>query len=183
MTHEFDASKSQPFDAYHLWLGIPKREQPPHHYRLLSVSPFEEDPDVIANAADSRLAALRRQQSGPHAALCTRLQVLVGVDGHHGPPPRGVVTVDVMAAVDMGERPAALFEHARTFAFRKRSSRFFSRRETVVVGDGQPPLGGFAEVGANGIVMFNRFYQPDFDLVNLDVVPNLVLLERGEETS
>ena len=29
--------------------------------------------------------------------------------------------------------------------------------------------------GADGIVMFNRFYQPDFDLENLEVVPNLSL--------
>ena len=33
----------------------------------------------------------------------------------------------------------------------------------------------FSEVGANGLVMFNRFYQPDFDLDNLEVVPHLVL--------
>jgi dihydroorotate dehydrogenase (fumarate) len=29
--------------------------------------------------------------------------------------------------------------------------------------------------GADALVMFNRFYQPDFDLDNLEVVPNLVL--------
>jgi dihydroorotate dehydrogenase (fumarate) len=29
--------------------------------------------------------------------------------------------------------------------------------------------------GAKGLVLFNRFYQPDFDLENLEVVPNLVL--------
>ena len=31
------------------------------------------------------------------------------------------------------------------------------------------------EVGADGMVLFNRFYQPDFDLEKLDVVPHLVL--------
>ena len=31
------------------------------------------------------------------------------------------------------------------------------------------------EAGANGLVLFNRFYQPDIDLDNLEVVPNLVL--------
>ncbi len=30
-------------------------------------------------------------------------------------------------------------------------------------------------IGVNGLVLFNRFYQPDFDLENLDVVPDLVL--------
>lgn len=31
------------------------------------------------------------------------------------------------------------------------------------------------ENGADGLVLFNRFYQPDFDLEELEVVPNLVL--------
>lgn len=31
------------------------------------------------------------------------------------------------------------------------------------------------DAGADALVMFNRFYQPDFDLDNLEVVPNLVL--------
>ena len=29
--------------------------------------------------------------------------------------------------------------------------------------------------GADGLVLFNRFYQPDFDLEALEVVPNLIL--------
>lgn len=33
----------------------------------------------------------------------------------------------------------------------------------------------FAEAGADGLVFFNRFYQPDFDLERLEVVPHLVL--------
>jgi len=36
------------------------------------------------------------------------------------------------------------------------------------------------DAGANGLVLFNRFYQPDFDIVELDVVPKLVL-SRPEE--
>jgi dihydroorotate dehydrogenase (fumarate) len=32
-----------------------------------------------------------------------------------------------------------------------------------------------ASVGADGLVLFNRFYQPDFDLENLEVVPSLTL--------
>lgn len=32
-----------------------------------------------------------------------------------------------------------------------------------------------AGAGADGLVLFNRFYQPDFDLDNLDVVPRLML--------
>jgi dihydroorotate dehydrogenase (fumarate) len=33
----------------------------------------------------------------------------------------------------------------------------------------------FVDAGANGLVLFNRFYQPDFDLEELEVVPNLEL--------
>ncbi|HED37903.1 MAG TPA: dihydroorotate dehydrogenase-like protein, partial [Ignavibacteria bacterium] len=31
------------------------------------------------------------------------------------------------------------------------------------------------KVGANGLVLFNRFYQPDIDLENLEVVPDVLL--------
>jgi dihydroorotate dehydrogenase (fumarate) len=37
-----------------------------------------------------------------------------------------------------------------------------------------------AEAGANGLVLFNRFYQPDFDLEELKVVPNLILSTSNE---
>mgnify|MGYP000300731969 CR=1 FL=1 len=36
------------------------------------------------------------------------------------------------------------------------------------------------EAGANGLVLFNRFYQPDLDLEALEVVPNLVLSNSNE---
>jgi dihydroorotate dehydrogenase (fumarate) len=36
------------------------------------------------------------------------------------------------------------------------------------------------EAGADGLVLFNRFYQPDLDLENLEVVPNLVLSNSEE---
>lgn len=36
------------------------------------------------------------------------------------------------------------------------------------------------EAGANGLVFFNRFYQPDLDLAALEVVPNLVLSNSHE---
>lgn len=36
------------------------------------------------------------------------------------------------------------------------------------------------EAGADGLVLFNRFYQPDFDLEELNVVPNLVLSRSSE---
>jgi dihydroorotate dehydrogenase (fumarate) len=36
------------------------------------------------------------------------------------------------------------------------------------------------DCGVNGLVLFNRFYQPDFDLEALEVVPNLVLSNSNE---
>ncbi len=36
------------------------------------------------------------------------------------------------------------------------------------------------KAGADGLVLFNRFYQPDFDLDNLEVVPTLVLSRSNE---
>jgi dihydroorotate dehydrogenase (fumarate) len=36
------------------------------------------------------------------------------------------------------------------------------------------------EAGANGLVLFNRFYQPDLDIENLKVTPNLMLSTSSE---
>ncbi len=36
------------------------------------------------------------------------------------------------------------------------------------------------QAGANGLVLFNRFYQPDIDLETLEVVPNLELSSSHE---
>jgi len=36
------------------------------------------------------------------------------------------------------------------------------------------------EAGADALVLFNRFYQPDFDIDNLEVVPNLMLSTSHE---
>ncbi len=38
----------------------------------------------------------------------------------------------------------------------------------------------FSDAGANALVLFNRFYQPDLDLEDLTVVPNLVLSSSHE---
>lgn len=54
------------FDPYHKWLGIPPPEQPPHHYRLLSVPPFEADLDVIEAAADRQMTYVRQCATGPY---------------------------------------------------------------------------------------------------------------------
>jgi dihydroorotate dehydrogenase (fumarate) len=38
----------------------------------------------------------------------------------------------------------------------------------------------FDQIGVDALVMFNRFYQPDFDLESMKVVPNLVLSTSDE---
>src|SRR4051812_46955086 len=57
------------FDAYHTWLGIPPSEQPPHHYRLLGITVFESNLDVIEHAADRQMAHLRSLNAGKRATL------------------------------------------------------------------------------------------------------------------
>ena len=61
------------FDPYHKWLGIPPREQPADHYRLLGVERFEDDSDVISLAADQRMHFLRSFQNGERAKLSQQL--------------------------------------------------------------------------------------------------------------
>lgn len=61
------------FDPYHKWLGILPKDQPPHHYRLLSLEAFESDLDVIEGAADRQMGFIRQYQSGEHAALAAKL--------------------------------------------------------------------------------------------------------------
>lgn len=61
------------FDPYHKWLGIPPQERPLHHYRLLSLGLFEDNADVIQNAADRQMAHVRTFQGGPHSALSQKL--------------------------------------------------------------------------------------------------------------
>lgn len=56
------------FDPYHRWLGIPPKDQPPNHYRLLGIDPLESDPDVIESAADRQMAHVRTFQAGQHPA-------------------------------------------------------------------------------------------------------------------
>ena len=47
------------FDPYHRWLSIPSSEQPPTHYRILGLPPFESDLQVIESAALRQIAHVR----------------------------------------------------------------------------------------------------------------------------
>ena len=64
---------AESFDAYHEWLAISPRDQPPNHYRLLGVDEFEPNANVIENAADRQMAHLRTFQTGKHSGVSQRL--------------------------------------------------------------------------------------------------------------
>ncbi len=64
---------SAAFDPYHRWLGIPPKDQPPNHYRLLGIELYENDPEVIATAADQRMVHLKTFQGGANSANSQRL--------------------------------------------------------------------------------------------------------------
>lgn len=66
-------AESTDFDPYHRWLGIAPDEQPPDHYRLLALTRFEEDHDIIADAADRQMEYVRRKQHSKHVGLCETL--------------------------------------------------------------------------------------------------------------
>lgn len=64
---------SEGFDPYYQWLGIPSDQQPPDHYRLLGLVPFEADVQVIRAAVEQRFAYLRTFQLSKQAELAERL--------------------------------------------------------------------------------------------------------------
>ena len=55
---------SDAFDPYYIWLGIPPENQPPHHYRLLGVTLFESNREVIEAAANRQMAYMQEISSG-----------------------------------------------------------------------------------------------------------------------
>jgi hypothetical protein len=63
----------QKFDPYYKWLGIPPQEQPPNSYRLLGITLFEDDPEVIAAAADRQMAHVKSFAAGKYAAHSQQL--------------------------------------------------------------------------------------------------------------
>jgi hypothetical protein len=73
------AAMNTTFDPYQAWLSIPAAEQPPNYYRLLGLTPFEDQWKVISAASDRQMEILQRHQSGETAALATQLLTEVAV--------------------------------------------------------------------------------------------------------
>ena len=67
------------FDPYHRWLGIPPRHQPADYYRLLGLELFEDDPEVIHDAAERQMAHVRTYQLGPQSELSQKILNELGV--------------------------------------------------------------------------------------------------------
>ena len=61
------------FDPYRKWLGIPRKDQPANHYRLLGIDLFEPDAEVIAHAADARMVHLKTFQAGKYSELSQKI--------------------------------------------------------------------------------------------------------------
>ncbi len=56
------------FDPYYKWLGIPPKDQPPNHYRLLSTEQLEDDSEVIDSAANRLMSHIHKLASGDRPA-------------------------------------------------------------------------------------------------------------------
>jgi hypothetical protein len=60
-------------DPYYQWLGIPPKDQPANHYRLLGLEIFEENRDVIAAAADRQMSFVKSYQCGEDSELSQKV--------------------------------------------------------------------------------------------------------------
>ena len=61
------------FDPYYEWLGIPPKDQPPHHYRLLGIELYESHLTAIDAAANRIMAYLQELSNGENGALAQQL--------------------------------------------------------------------------------------------------------------
>ena len=61
------------FNAYHRWLGIPISEQPANLYRLLGLSLFEPDAEVIKDAAERQISHVRKYAQGKYREQANQL--------------------------------------------------------------------------------------------------------------
>ena len=60
-------------DPYYEWLGIPPKEHPPNHYRLLGLELFEENRGVIDTAANRQMSFIKQYQAGADSDLTEKL--------------------------------------------------------------------------------------------------------------
>ena len=68
-----NANDMRTSDPYYEWLGIPPKDQPPNHYRLLGLELFEENRNVIDAAANRQMSFIKEYQAGPDSELSQKL--------------------------------------------------------------------------------------------------------------
>lgn len=81
-----------------------------------------------------------------------------------------IPTDPLMTSIDVEDRYVDVFHAVQStlnIPIALKLSPFFSALSNMVH--------RLDRAGANGFVLFNRFYQPDIDLENLDVTPNVIL--------
>jgi len=61
------------FDPYYRWLGIRDKQRPPNHYRLLGLDLFEDNAEVISEAADRQMGHVRTHQNGQYSDISQEL--------------------------------------------------------------------------------------------------------------
>ena len=61
------------FDPYLSWLDIPPEEQPPTHYRLLGLEPFENDPEKIGESVIHLVSRLQDLSHGENIESAQKL--------------------------------------------------------------------------------------------------------------
>ncbi len=95
------------FDPYHKWLGIPKSEQPPNHYRLLGIALFESDVEVIDAAANQRMSYLQEVAVGPHMDLSQKLLNEISAARRCLLDPKKKAEYDARLREELGRRESA----------------------------------------------------------------------------
>ena len=66
-------AKSDEFDPYRKWLGIPPGRRPPTHYELLGISSHEDDGEVIQSAAERQSNYVRQYLGTVHDDLAKKI--------------------------------------------------------------------------------------------------------------
>ena len=66
-------SRSTRSEVYQRVLGIPPAEQPPHHYRLLGLVPYEDDAALIKDRLEQRSRLITAHRKGEYAKACDEI--------------------------------------------------------------------------------------------------------------
>ncbi|HUE69357.1 MAG TPA: LamG-like jellyroll fold domain-containing protein [Pirellulaceae bacterium] len=151
------------FDPYYEWLGIPPKEQPPHHYRLLGIQLFESHPNVIQKAVDRHVIFLKTLQNGPRSALSQELinRITAASICLLSPDKKAVYDAQLVEALKSPSAPSPIPSEQVSIVdspSSPKNSRSASRRQIVterpVTAIVKIILGGVAGVGLATLALF-----------------------------